>query len=332
MKLRWGILSTGRIAGIFAQGVLGSKTGVLTAVGSRALQSAQGFAKKYKIPKAHGSYEALLADPAVEAVYIATPHPLHLKWALRAAKAGKHILCEKPLGLTLADAKKMVDAARKNKVFFMEAFMYRCHPQTAKLVQLIRSGLIGEVRQIQASFCFNTPFDPKHRLFNKKLGGGAILDIGCYPASFSRLVAGASRRKPFLQPTRVQGLVHRGKTGVDEWATGLLEFPGGIQAQISCASRVDREGAARVCGSKGTLTIPRPWFASWNAGKSKIIFQKDWTMKPRTIWVKGDRGLYAFEADEVVRCVRKGLLQSPAMPWADSLGNAEVLDGWMKSE
>ncbi len=331
MKIRWGILSTGKIAGTFSLGVRGSKTGTLTAVGSRSLNSAQMFAKKFRIPKVHGSYEALLKDPAVDAVYIATPHPMHLEWAVKAAKAGKHILCEKPLGMTASEAKRMIDAARKYKVFFMEAFMYRCHPQTAKVVQLIRSGMIGEVRLIQASFCFNVPFDGNHRLFNKKLGGGAILDIGCYPASFSRLVAGANQKKLFMDPIQIKGLTHRGKSGVDEWATALLKFPGEIQAEIACASRADREGAARVCGSKGTLTIERPWFASWNAGKSKIIFQKNWNTKPKNIWIKSDRGLYAVEADEAGRCIQKGLRESPVMSWADSLGNAKTLDAWMKS-
>lgn len=329
-KINWGILSTGRIAGIFAEGVIGSKTGRLAAVGSRKLSHAQKFAKKYRIPKVHGSYEELLKDPSVDAVYIATPHPMHEKWAVRAAKAGKHILCEKPLGMKAAETKRMLAAAKKHKVFFMEAFMYRCHPQTAKIVQLIRSGLIGEVRLIEASFCFNNPVDPKHRLFNKKLGGGGILDIGCYPASFARLVAGAAHKKPFLDPIQVKSFLHRGKTGVDEWAIATLKFKGDILAEISCASRAQKNNTARICGSKGTLTIERPWFASWGPGKSKITFQKNWQFKPRTIEVKADRGLYAIEADTVGEALRKGRRESPAMPWADSLGNAKLLDEWMK--
>lgn len=144
MKIQWGILSTGRIAGIFAEGVLKSKTGLLTAVGSRAIAPAWNFARKYSVRRAYGSYEGLLGDKEVDAVYIATPHPMHLEWAVKAAKAGKHILCEKPLGMNASEAKRMVEAAKKNHVFFMEAFMYRCHPQTRKLVQLIRSGLIGK--------------------------------------------------------------------------------------------------------------------------------------------------------------------------------------------
>src|ERR1019366_7501512 len=220
---------------------------------------AQKFARKYRISKAHGSYKDILKDPSVDAVYIATPHPMHIEGVIKAAKARKHILCEKPLGMNASEAKRMVEAVRKNKVFFMEAFMYRCHPQTAKIVQLIRNGMIGEVRLIEASFCFNNPVDPKHRLFNKKLGGGGILDIGCYPASFARLVAGAAPGKLFLDPVQMKGFLHPGKTGVDEWAVATLKFKGDILAEISCATRADKAGIARVCGSKGTLIIEKPW-------------------------------------------------------------------------
>lgn len=329
-KVRWGILSTGRIARIFAEGVLKSKTGRLASVGSRTLSAAEKFAKKYRIPNAHGSYIELLRDPSVDAVYIATPHPMHVEWVVKAAKAGKHILCEKPLGMNVSETKRMVDAAGKNRVFFMEAFMYRCHPQTRKLIQLIKSGLIGELRLIEASFCFNNPVDPKHRLFNKKLGGGGILDIGCYPASFARLAAGASQGKAFLDPIQVKSFLHRGKTGVDEWAVAVLKFKGDVLAEISCATRADKAGIARVCGSKGTLILEKPWFASWGPGKSKIVFQKNWSSPKRDIWVTSDKGLYAIEADEVGNCIRKGLKQSQVMSWADSLGNAKLLDQWQR--
>ena len=329
-KINWGILSTGRIAGLFAEGVLKSRTGKLAAVGSRSIVPAWNFAQKYGIPKAHGTYESLLKDSTVDAVYIATPHPMHLEWVLKAAKAGKHVLCEKPLGMNASETKRMIEAARKHKVFFMEAFMYRCHPQTRKLVQLIKSGLIGEVRLIEASFCFNNPVDPKHRLFNKKLGGGGILDIGCYPASFVRLVAGAAHGRLFLDPIQVKSFLHHGKTGMDEWAVAALKFRGDILAEISCAIRAQKDNTARICGSKGTLTIERPWFASWGPGKSKITFQKNWNQPKKDIWVQSDRGLYALEADEVGECIQKGLRQSPIMSWGDSLGNAKVLDEWQR--
>src|SRR5690606_25764497 len=135
---------------------------------------------------AHASYEALLADPAVDAVYIATPHPMHARWAILAAEAGKHILCEKPLALNHGQAMAMVEAAVRHRVFFMEAFMYRCHPQTARLVELIQQGAIGQVRMIEGSFGYRAGFDPNSRVYNNDLAGGGILDVGCYPVSMAR--------------------------------------------------------------------------------------------------------------------------------------------------
>jgi predicted dehydrogenase len=244
-KLNWGILSTGNIASKFAQGVLDSQTGRLAAVASRSLTSAKQFAGQYKIPKAYGSYPEILNDPKVEAVYIGTPHPFHARWAIAAAKAGKHILCEKPLAMNFLEAKKIIKAVKRHQVFLMEAFMYRCHPQTALVAELIRKGTIGKVRHIQASFCLNRPYDPKGRLFNRKLGGSAILDIGCYPASFSRLVAGAAQGKAFVEPTTVEGSGRIGVSGVDEWSEATLKFPGGITAELLCSVRFAEETRAQ---------------------------------------------------------------------------------------
>ena len=151
-KISWGIISTGRIAGVFAKGVTESQTGRLVAVGSRSQASSARFGEEYSIANRHGSYEDLLADPSVQAVYIATPHPQHAEWAIKAADAGKHILCEKPLTMNAGEAIAVAEAVRRNGVFLMEAYMYRCHPQTAELVRLIREGVIGDVRLIQAFF------------------------------------------------------------------------------------------------------------------------------------------------------------------------------------
>src|SRR5438067_9940242 len=158
-KLAWGILGTGTIAKTFARGVQKSKTGTLAAVGSRSQESADAFGDALSVPAGHrhAGYDALLADPSVQAIYIATPHPWHAHWAIRAAAAKKHLLVEKPIALNAADAMAIVEAAIANDVFLMEAFMYRCHPQTHKLVELIRDGAIGEVRMIQAAFGFHWP-------------------------------------------------------------------------------------------------------------------------------------------------------------------------------
>ncbi|MBV9229101.1 MAG: Gfo/Idh/MocA family oxidoreductase, partial [Chloroflexi bacterium] len=201
--LTWGIIGTGRIAGIFANGIAESKTGTLLAVGSRTQASADKFGETWNVERRYGSYAALLADSDVQAVYIATPHPLHAEWAIKAAEAGKHVLCEKPIALNHAEAMAIIEAALRHDVFLMEAFMYRCHPQTAKLIELVRSGVIGKVRVIQASFSFHTTFRPESRLLNNALGGGGILDVGGYCASMARLIAGAAVGKDFADPTRV---------------------------------------------------------------------------------------------------------------------------------
>ena len=331
--LRWGILSTGGIAEIFARGLKTSQTGVLVAVGSRTRRAAQSFARKYHVPKAYGTYQELLDDPGVEAVYIAPPHPYHAQWAIRAARAGKHILCEKPLTMDYRDSLKVVGAARRSGVFLLEAFMYRCHPQTAKLVELIRRKAIGEVRLIQASFCFDKPLDLKHRLFNRRLGGGGILDIGCYPVSMARLLAGAALGKPFAEPLEVKGTaVVGGKSRVDEIALASLKFPGDILAELSCASRVDRgPSMVKIDGSKGNLTVSSPWFATWNPGISYLLLQEKGSKRARKIPVRCDRNLYTLEADTVATAIRQGRKESPAMPWADTLGNMKALDLWRKS-
>ena len=179
--LRWGIIGTGGIAHRFAQGVQHSKTGELIAVGSRRQETADAFAKEFGVPHRHASYEALLADEDVDAIYVSTPHPMHAEWAIKSAEAGKHILCEKPLAINHAEAMAVVEAARENDVFLMEAFMYRCHPQMRRVVELVREGAIGRVCMIQATFSFQGGTDPKSRLMNNALGGGGILDVGCYP-------------------------------------------------------------------------------------------------------------------------------------------------------
>ena len=185
--LRWGILGCGRIARALAKAMQATPTAQLVAITSRSQERADAFASEFDVPRSHGSYEAVLANPEVEAVYIATVHPEHAEWAIKAAEAGKHILCEKPVTMNLGEAEQVIAAAEANKVFFMEAFMYRWHPQFAKVVEILQSGMLGELRLIESHFCFHPEYKPTDRLFNKGLGGGAILDIGCYPMSMARL-------------------------------------------------------------------------------------------------------------------------------------------------
>ena len=328
-KLQWGVIGTGNIARRFAKGLRESRTGELAAVGSRSFDSAQAFVRDYPAKRCHGSYEALLADPQVQAVYISTPHSAHAQWAVQAMDAGKHVLCEKPAAMNRAEAMGMIEAARRNRVFFMEAFMYRCHPQTLRLAELIRDSVIGELKLIRATFSFCCPFDPESRLFNAALGGGGILDVGCYCISMARLVAGAAQGKSFEDPLEVKGMGVIGPTGVDEYAIASLKFSGGLLAQVAAGVQLDLENNVRLVGSEGSILVPSPWIMTGDEpGFSKILIFKGHI--PEEIVIETDRGLYAIEADHVAEQIARGRSQSPLIPWDDSLGNMAVLDEWRR--
>jgi predicted dehydrogenase/aryl-alcohol dehydrogenase-like predicted oxidoreductase len=329
-RLAWGIIGTGNIAGAFARGLAHSKTGKLVAVGSRRRESAEAFADKFNVPRRHASYEDLLADPEVQAVYVAVPHPFHPEWAIKAAEAGKHVLCEKPLALNHPQAMAVVEAAAGHDVFLMEAFMYRCHPQMAQLVELIREGAVGEVRVIQATFAFQAGLNPEGRLFKLALGGGGILDVGCYPVSLSRLVAGVAQGKDFVEPLEVRAVGHLGETGVDEWSAAVLRFPGDIVAEVATGVRVGLENVVRIFGSEGHILVPSPWIVSREGGSSKIVVQKRGA-EPREVVIETDAYLYGLEADVVARDLNRRQARPPAMTWEDSLGNMKTLDAWREA-
>lgn len=330
--LRWGILGTGAIAKTFIQG-LHSAASPLAAVGSRSLVTAQAFAQKHA-PQArcHASYESLLADLEVDIVYIATPHPDHARWTVAAARAGKHILCEKPLTLNDAQTEAVVDTVRSAGVFLMEAFMYRAHPQTLRLIELIRARAIGEVKYITGSFGFHAPFDPKHRLFANELAGGGIMDVGCYPVSMSRLIAGVATGRDFAEPIEVMGAGHVGETGVDEYAAATLRFEGDIIAQVSAAVRLNMHDTLRVFGTAGHLEVPAPWIPAREGGTSRIILHRD-GQPSETIEVEAKLHLYAYEIQAVARAIAGGAKEAapPCMTWSDTLGNMRTLTRWRKA-
>lgn len=323
-KLSWGIISTGNIAKTFARGLRDSQTGTLVAVASRTQAAADAFAAEFDVPHAHADYDALLANPEVQAVYIATPHPMHADWAVRAADAGKHILCEKPLTLTYPDAQRVVEAAERNGVLLMEAFMYRCHPLTAKTVEIVRSGQLGEVRQIEATFAFQSGGDPSSRLHAPELGGGGLLDVGCYTASFVRLIAGVATGKEFAEPTSIKALGKLGATGVDDYTTAVMQFPGDILAICSTGVLLNAGGFTRIIGSKGTLRSTSPWFCN---GQLVLELQGQ---EPAEIPVETDRSLYAYEADLFAASVLAGKVIAPGQGAQDSLGNMRTLELWRK--
>jgi predicted dehydrogenase len=330
-KLNWGIVTTGWIARKFVTDLRQSATGRLAAVGARRLEDAQKFAADFGGANAHGSYQALLDDPAVEAVYIGTPHPGHAEWAIKAAQAGKHILCEKPLTMNLADTERVLAAAKKHNVLLMEAYMYRFHPQTRKVVELVRSGAIGEVRLIRASFNVMMNFDPEHRMFKKALGGGTILDLGCYPVTYSRHIAGAVQGKDFAEPLEFHGTgrLHP-VSGADDYAVAVAKFPGDILAELSCGATVLDDNSVQIHGTTGWIHVPQPFVPGLLGKAEKIVVHRRGSAATEEIAITSpDKGLYAYEADAVAEALARGAREVPLATWADTLGTARMLDAWL---
>lgn len=246
-RLKLGVLGCAKIAHGFVRDVLPSDQVEVVAVASRDLSKAQAFADQYGLPQAWESYEALLADPNVEAIYLPLPNTMHALWAIAAARAGKHVLCEKPLTLTRASAQEMFDTACQHGVMLLESFPYYFQPQTGDMLALLASGAIGQVRSVQATFGFTlAPQATGNIRFNPDLGGGALLDAGSYPLSLIRLVMGQA-------PVRVLAQSRWASSGVDMATTATLEYADGRHAQLMCAMDVANVRRATICGSDGTL-------------------------------------------------------------------------------
>ena len=247
-KLSWGILGCARIArrGLIP-GIAASKSGSVIALASRDLVTARAWACEFNIPKAYGSYQALLDDPAIEAVYIPFPNELHKPWVLAAADAGKQVLCEKPLALDASEAAEMVDHCVKRRVLLMEAFMWRHQPRSMELLKLVQSGAIGELRLIRSSFSY--PIAPGDWRLDSARGGGALFDVGCYGVNTARLFAAS-------EPVRACAIPHQGETGVDLSLTAQLEFPGGVLATIDCSFEQPFRCTYELVGSRGFIDVP----------------------------------------------------------------------------
>lgn len=330
--IRWGIIGPGTIAKTFAEGVAHSTTGKLVAIATRN-PDRPGLSDGFPGARIVNGYDALLSDAEIDAVYIATPHTGHAEWAIKAIRAGKHVLVEKPIALSAYDADAIFHEAKKAGVFAGEAYMYRLHPQTAKIVELVKGGAIGEVRIIRSSFGFSMgSFRADHRLFANESAGGGILDVGGYPVSMARLIAGAVSGQPFLEPTKVSGVAHLGQSGVDEWASAVLKFPNEIIAEVSCSIMANQDNVLRIIGSEGRIEVQDFWFASGHkggVGKIDVIKGKD----RQTIEVAEDRYLYSFEVDAAGEAIRNQSQEFayPGMSWADTLGNLRVMDQWRAS-
>ncbi len=337
--INWGIVGAGRIARVFCNALQFSKTGRLYAIASLSHNKANELADQFDCKKRYEAYDDLFLDNRVDAVYIATIHSAHLQPVIGALANGKHVLVEKPIATNFNDAATMIDAARKYNRFLMEGFMYRCHPQIAKLVELITVGVLGKINVVRSAFGFSEPFDSKSRTYDIASGGGGILDVGCYPVSMARLIAGAAAGKLFLDPFELTATGLIGPTGVDHYATAALKFENDITAEISSA--VDREipPTTVIQGSGGVLTVPEPWLpsspcrlatsrlpANTKFPDSFLVLHKSDGSKVE-IAIPADRDLFSYEADTVSEYLKQG--QAPAMSWRDTLGNMQTLDRWL---
>jgi predicted dehydrogenase len=326
-RIGWGILGTGKIARIIARAIGASTTGV----GSREPARATAFATELSVPTAHHGYRHVLEDPDVELVYVATHHPDHRTWAVAAAEAGKHVLCEKPLAVGHAAASEIVDAARRRDVFLMEAFAYRCHPQTMRLVQLLTSGAIGEVRMIDAAFGYDAGASPTNYLHDQELGGGSILDVGCYATSMCLLVARVAGGGEVIEPEHVVGTARIGTTTqVDHAASASLSFRDGPLARVACSIDVDLESSVRIDGSEGRITVPSPWLPGRIGDHAEVVLERHGAARD-VIDIRPDADVYAIEVDAVGSFLRAGERSPAVMPWEESLANMRTLDRWRAS-
>jgi xylose dehydrogenase (NAD/NADP) len=276
-KLRWGVISTANIGRSVNPAIQAACNGELVGVASREEAKAREYAQQRGIPRHYGSYEALLEDEDIDAVYIPLPNSLHLEWTIKAAEKGKHILCEKPLALDEAECREMEAAAQANHVRLMEAFMYRFHPQTEKVVEMVRSGALGELRLIHSAFTFRLT-RPVNIRWDPDLGGGALMDVGCYCVNVSRTVAG-------MEPVEVWATAGWTDSGVDGQLAGTLRFETGALAQFDCALTMERREVYEVAGTDGYLSIP----AAFLPGTGDVTFTETrGRAEPIRHTVKGD--------------------------------------------
>jgi len=250
--VKWGIVSTAHINRLLIPGAHASPKVELVAVASRDQARADDYAREWEIPRAHGSYEALLADPEVEAVYVSLPNNLHVEWSIRALEAGKHVLCEKPLTRHADEAEEAFDAAERADRVLSEAFMYRHNPQTTRLKSLVEEGTIGELRLVRASFSF-AMYDEQNIRLRPEADGGSLMDVGCYCVSGSRLLAG--------EPDTVYGQAWYGPSGTDWVFGGALRFAGDVIGIFDCGTALTDRDELEVVGSEGSLFLDDPWHA-----------------------------------------------------------------------
>jgi predicted dehydrogenase len=312
MPVKWGILGTGKIAKRFMQAAFYVPDAQVVAVGSREQHTADQFGAQFGVPKRYGSYDALIGDPEVEIVYVATPHTLHAENTLAALQASKHVLCEKPFTVNAPQAEQVIQAARAAGKFVMDGMWTRCFPVVREIIRRIQTGELGEIRYLQADFGFRPEFNPTSRLFAPELGGGALLDVGVYPVALAFLVLGA--------PKQIVSHATLGATGVDELCSMLFRYDNGAQAVLSASLQVEMPKQANICGLQARIHLPAPW---WKPSEAYLV-RNDGATEHLLYPYEGD-GLQ-FEIRHVHDCLRQGLTESPWMPLDETLAIMRVLD------
>ena len=309
----WGFIGTGGIADTFAADLAFTESGRPVAVGSRTLESANRFADRFDIPNRHGSYEALVADPDVDVVYVATPHPLHHANTLLALRAGKPVLAEKPFTMNATEAQDLVDTARSAGLFLMEAMWTRFLPHIAEIRKLLADGALGEIVTVTADHGQWFADDPAFRLFAPELGGGALLDLGIYPVSFASMVLGS--------PDRIVTLSDPAFTGVDGQTSMLFGYSSGAQAVLTCTLFAKSPTRAAIVGREARIEIEGDFYAPTAFDLISRTGERTRFETPLA-----GRGLW-HEAEEVARCLREGLLESPLMPLDETVEIMQTMDG-----
>ena len=313
--LHWGLLSTARINRALISPLRASPRNELVAIASRTTEQAETYAEEWNVPRAFGSYAALLADPDVDVVYNPLPNGLHAEWTIKAAQAGKHVLCEKPLAVTVDEVDAIDTAARQAGVVVAEAFMYRHHPQTLKVKELVGDGAIGKLQLVRGSFTFNLTRPTDMRL-DPAMGGGGIWDVGCYPINFARYVTGA-------EPAEVFGWQVTGASGVDEVFAGQMRFHGDVYAQFDCGFRAPFRAHIEIVGSGGAISVPHPFKPGLT--DQIILTRGDDT---QTIAIPGQE-LYLGEVEDMADAILLG--KAPRVSLADSRGNVAAIVALLRS-
>ena len=314
-RLNWGLLSTAKINRALIKPLNASKRTRLLAVASRSISSAEAYAREWNIPRAHGSYEALLADPEIDVIYNSLPNHLHAEWTIKALRAGKHVLCEKPFALTLAEVDAMSQAAHETGKVLAEAFMYLHHAQTLKIKEIVESGVLGKLQLIKGAFTFTLTREGNYR-WMEEMGGGSIWDVGCYPISFARMIVGA-------EPVEVFGWQLTGPGGSDESFFGQMRFKDEVHMQFDCGFRSPSRSFIEIVGTDAILNIPDPF----KPGRKNEIYLNH-NNEMQTIKIKGDE-LYSGEVEDICDAILKN--QPSLISLADSRGNIAVMLALLKS-